>query len=312
MTWTEICIHTTHEASEAISNILYEAGATGVVIEDSTELHKQRESKFGEIYELNPDDYPSQGVNIKVYFPKDDHISEKLAVINKRIDQLKQLELDVGELTLSLQDVEEKDWETAWQKYYHPVNISNQITIVPTWHEYDKKTQDEKLLYLDPGMAFGTGTHATTKLCLLALEKYIQKEDVVLDVGCGSGVLSIGACLLGAREVHAFDLDPVAVRSTKHNSALNGFQDKIKVKKNNLLTGINESADVIVANILAEIIIDLIDDAWDNLTHAGYFITSGIILKRKDMVVEALTNKGFTIVDYEQLGDWVSIIAQKK
>lgn len=312
MTWTEICIHTTHEASEAISNILYEAGATGIVIEDSTELNKQRESKFGEIYELNPDHFPLQGVNIKVYFPKDDTLPKKLAMIKERIDQLKQMEIDVGENILSLQDVEERDWETAWQKYYHPVNISKQITIVPTWHQYERKSQDEKLLYLDPGMAFGTGTHPSTKLCLLALEKYLQENDLVLDVGCGSGVLSIAACLLGAREVYAFDLDPVAVTSTKHNSQLNGFQDRIKVTKNNLLNGITVSAHIIVANILAEIIVDLVEDAWDNLTSEGYFITSGIILKRKDMVIEALTNKGFAIVASEQLDDWISIIAQKK
>lgn len=312
MTWAEVCIHTTNEALEPITNILYEAGASGVVIEDPIDLNKPRNHHFGEIYELDPTKYPSNGIYIKVYFPNDQLLTNKVESIKNSIHQLKKLDIDIGENSLTISTVEEEDWETSWQKYYKPVNISNQITIVPKWHDYKPLTSEEIMIYLDPGMAFGTGTHPTTKLSILALEKYVQKYDLVLDVGCGSGVLSIASCLLGAKKVLAYDVDEIAIKSTQTNRDLNNLHDEVIVSQNDLLKGIEQHADIVVANILAEIIMDLIDQAWLNLKKDGLFIASGIILNKKKMVSEAIENKGFKIVEIDQMENWVCIVAKKE
>lgn len=312
MSWAEIRIHTTNEALEPITNILYEFGASGVVVEDSADLIKPRDRKYGEMYELNPDKYPLEGIYIKVYFLENNLLEKKIDQIKKSIQQLQNYEIDLGKNEIVINSIEEEDWETAWQKYYMPVNITNQLTIVPIWHDYKAESINEKIIYLDPGMAFGTGTHPTTKLSIRALERYIQNSDVVIDVGCGSGVLSIASCLLGANKVYAFDIDEVAVKSTRLNRQLNGLDDQINVSQNNLLKEIQLNANIIVSNILAEIILDLIDDAWNNLKQGGFFITSGIIEQKKDLVKNALIRKGFKIREIEQLENWISIIAKKE
>lgn len=312
MTWAEISIHTTHEALEAINNILYDAGANGVVIEDPLDLVKERQNHFGEIYELDSSKYPAKGIYIKVYFPNNHLLENKIQKIKKSIEQLDKFGIDIGENKIVVNRVEEEDWETAWQKYYTPVKISNKITIVPNWHKYKPVSNIEKIVYLDPGMAFGTGTHPTTKLSVLALEKYLRHSNEVIDVGCGSGVLSIVSCLLGAKNVLALDLDDIAVKSTKLNRELNHLNEKIKVQQNDLLTGIHLKADLIVANILADIVIDLINDAWNNLKNGGLFIASGIILQEKQNVVDALEIKGFKMIEIKQMKNWLCMIAKKE
>lgn len=311
VTWAEITIHTTNEALDAITNMLYELGASGVVVEDSSDLIKSSYGNYGERYDLDLTQYPTEGILIKVYYPETNLLENKIKKIKRFIHQLKEYDIDIGKNELTINRVKEEDWETSWKKYYKPVNISKQITIVPTWHEYKPQTTNEKLIYLDPGMAFGTGTHPTTKLSIKALEKYIQNSDEVIDVGCGSGILSIASCLLGAKKVFAFDIDEVAVKSTQLNSQINGVNEQINISQNNLLQDIDRNADLIVANILAEIIVDLIDDAWKSLKKGGHFITSGIIQKKKDLVRNALIKKGFAIVEIEEMDDWVCIIAQK-
>lgn len=216
--WKEVRIHTTNEAMEPVSNILNEYGANGVVIEDPLELTKEKETLFGEIYELNPDKYPLEGIYVKAYFLNDEQFPKTVEKIKARIINLQQFNIDVGRNDVIVSSVDEEDWSTSWKKYYKPTNISNKITIVPSWEHYEHETEDELVLKLDPGMAFGTGTHPTTILSIRALEKYITREDKVIDVGCGSGVLSIASVLLGASHAYAFDLDQVAVNSTKINS----------------------------------------------------------------------------------------------
>ena len=311
MKWFEIAIHTTNEAVEPVSNILHEAGASGVVIEDPLELIKERENVFGEIYQLNPADYPDEGVMVKAYMPVTSFLAETIEAIRDSINNLSSYDIDLGQNAVSISEVHEEEWATAWKKYYHPVKISERFTIVPTWEEYEPVSSDELIIELDPGMAFGTGTHPTTVMCIQALERTIQEGDLVVDVGTGSGVLSIASALLGAKHIQALDLDEVAVESAKMNVKLNKVQDLVDVSQGNLLDGVDEQADVVVANILAEIIMRFTDDVGKVVKPGGYFIASGIIQPKKEDVKNAIIASGFTIEETIQMEDWVALIAKR-
>lgn len=311
MKWSEVCIHTTNEAMEPIANILEESGINGLVIEDPLDLVKERPTFYGEIYELNPNKYPEDGIYIKVYLPSDRHLNDKVLEIKQAIDSLQDYGIDLGANQITQNDLYEKDWETAWKKYYKPVKITNKITIVPTWESYEATSANELIIELDPGMAFGTGTHPTTILSIQALENYVKNDDLVIDVGCGSGVLSIASSLLGADHVYAYDLDEIAIKSTLSNVALNDLTGQISAKQNDLLNQIEVNADIIVSNILAEIIVKFVQDAWNNLKENGLFITSGIIDKKKQLVIDELQKTGFTIIEINEQEEWICIVAQK-
>ncbi|QAS54141.1 50S ribosomal protein L11 methyltransferase [Halobacillus litoralis] len=310
MKWSEVCIHTTSEAIEPVSNIFHESGASGVVIEDPQDMERQK-TKLGEIYELNPDDYPAEGVYVKAYLPLNSFLNETVDGIKHSVTNLKEFGIDIGHNEVSINEVQEEDWATSWKKYYKPVKISEKITIIPTWEDYTPVSSDEIIIEMDPGMAFGTGTHPTTVLSIQALEQYMEKGDTVLDVGAGSGILSVASVLLGAEHVHAYDLDDVAVSSTKNNAALNNVEGKITAKLNDLLEGVDGETDLVVSNILAEIIVKFTDDAYRVIKPGGYFITCGIISGRKEMVRSRLVESGFEIVETNKMEDWVSIIAKK-
>jgi ribosomal protein L11 methyltransferase len=312
MKWSEFSIHTTQEAVEPISNILHEAGASGVVIEDIADLVKERSNVFGEIYQLNPNDYPEEGVIVKAYLPVNSFLGETVDGIKATINNLLIYDIDLGKNHITISEVNEEEWATAWKKYYHPVKISEKFTIVPTWEIYEPVNSDELIIELDPGMAFGTGTHPTTVLCIQALERTVQKDDTVIDVGTGSGVLSIAAGLLGAKQIQALDLDQVAVDSARINCKLNKVQNVVTVSQNNLLDGIEGPVDLIVSNILAEIIVRFVDKAYEVLKENGTFITSGIIQNKKQEVKEALQNTGFVVEETMVMEDWVAFIAKKK
>jgi ribosomal protein L11 methyltransferase len=311
MKWSEISIHTTNEAVEPIANILYEAGASGIVIEDSFDLNKDHPDQYGELYELNPDDFPEEGVIVKAYLPVNSFLGETVEQIKSAINNLLLFNIDIGLNKVTISEVHEEEWSTAWKKYYHPVKISSKFTIVPTWEEYEPVSSDELMIELDPGMAFGTGTHPTTVMSIQALEQTVKKDDIVYDVGTGSGVLSIASAMLGAKHVLALDLDEIAVKSAELNIKINHIQDRITVKQNNLLDGITEPADVIVANLLAEIIVRFTDDAFRLVKDGGYFITSGIINQKRQEVEEHIKKAGFEIVETIMMEDWVTIVAKK-
>lgn len=309
--WHEMMIHTTTEAQEAVANILNEEGPGGVVIEDPLDLNRQRQQKFGEIYELDPTKYPEKGVFIKAYFPDNDLWDEKQALITAKINGLHQFGIDTGIHEITYRTVKETDWENEWKKYFKPAKVTEKIVIVPSWEPYEQ-TEEEMIITLDPGMAFGTGTHPTTMLSLQALERYVQTDDVVLDVGAGSGILSIAAAKLGAAHVYAYDLDDIAVKSTISNCDINHLNEKITVKQNDLLKGVTVQANVIVSNILADILLLVMEDAWSNLTEAGYLITSGIIKEKQALVENGLQQSGFEIIEVNHIENWVSIVAKKR
>lgn len=311
MKWCELSIHTTEEALEPVANILHEAGASGVVIEDSEVLRRdESQNQLSELYGLNPADYPEEGVIVKAYLQVNSFLADKIEEIKTAINNLLAYDIDVGLGTITTLEVHEEDWAHAWKKYYKPTKITDRITIIPTWEEYTAK-DGELIVELDPGMAFGTGTHPTTILAIKMLEQVIQGSEQVIDVGCGSGVLSITALKLGAERVLALDLDQVAVNATKQNVALNGFSSQVEVKQNNLLDGVELVADVIVANILAEVILRFIADAHRCLRTGGYFLTSGIIAKKQEEVKKALLAQDFAIVETFYQDDWVAFLAKK-
>lgn len=311
MKWSELSIHTTNEAIESVSNILHEAGASGVVIEDSEDLLKEREDEFGEIWSLSPDDFPKDGVILKAYLPVNSFLGETVEAVKLAVNNLVEFGINIGSNVVTISEVDEEEWATAWKKYYHPVKISQRFTIVPTWEIYKPVSSDELIIELDPGMAFGTGTHPTTVMSLQALEKHVKEGQRVIDIGTGSGVLAIGAALLGAKEVHALDLDDIAVKAAGMNVELNKVQDIVTVAGGNLVDTIEEPGDVVVANILAEIIISFTDDAFTVVRPGGIYITSGIIAAKKNDVRQALERSGFVIEEVMMMEDWVTIISKK-
>lgn len=222
MNWTEVAIVANHEVSPIISNILENYGSNGVVIEDSQDLTRTFEDKYGEIYALNADDYPAQGVRIKAYFNEiiyTEAFKQRLVESIRRIDNL-----DLKAFSYEEQIIREQDWENEWKHYFHPFRASERFTIVPSWETYQRVDDAELCIELDPGMAFGTGDHPTTGMCLKAIEVFVKSSDSVIDVGTGSGILSIAAYLLGVKRIKALDVDEMAVRVAKEN-----FQ-KITVK----------------------------------------------------------------------------------
>lgn len=236
MLWHELTVHTTEESQEMISNLLYEAGAGGVSIEESGTLNKARDTRYGELYDEPLNDIPEGEAVIKGYFAEAVSMDDIIEELAPRVAELRGFGIDPGKALISWKTVDEEDWAHAWKQYFKPLRVSDRLTIKPTWEEYTPVDAAEKIIELDPGMAFGTGTHPTTALCLRALEQHIQGGEEVIDVGTGSGILAVGAVLLGAKSVLALDLDPVAVNSARENVALNRLQDKIAVKESDLLS----------------------------------------------------------------------------
>ncbi|MDO7905476.1 50S ribosomal protein L11 methyltransferase [Paenibacillus sp. JX-17] len=321
MLWHELTIHTTEEAVEMISNFLHEAGAGGVSIEESGTLNKERDTSYGQWYELPLNDIPEGLAVIKGYFAETTDMDEVLTEVKPRIEGLQEFDIDAGSWTTEVRTVNEDDWATAWKQYFKPLRVSDRLTIKPTWEDYTPADPQEQIIELDPGMAFGTGTHPTTSLCLRTLEGVIQGGEEVIDVGTGSGILAIGAIKLGAKHVLALDLDPVAVSSAEENTRLNGLEDRITVKESDLLSllgsheqglGVTLPVKVIVANILAEIILLFIDDVYQALESNGVYIASGIWKNKEEVVEQALTAAGFVIEDKKRDEDWIAFVARKK
>ena len=308
--WIEITIHTTNEASEIVESILLDYGSTGVAIEDPTTLEENLHDDFGTIVELSPTDYPEVGVIVKGYINELNFDDE---TFNRFKDELEQLgkNINIGEFfKIETTTIQDSDWEDSWKDYFDILNIGEKFVIVPTWREYDNE-EDKYVINIDPGMAFGTGGHETTSLCIKNLEKYVKPHDNVIDVGCGSGILSIAASYLTDGSLKAVDLDKLAVDVSRENFALNNLENRIEVVEASLLTKETKKYDVIVANILAHIIELMLEDAYKLLEDGGYFITSGIIKDKKDELLEKMLEQGFKLVEETSDNEWYSFVVTK-
>lgn len=304
--WQELTVEVLREAEEAASNILIELGSQGVAIDDSAD-YLGRVGKYGEVF---PEVKQMDTVKITAYYPEHVDIDAVEKEVAQRLSALSDFGVNAGDIHYDTQELAEQDWAENWKKYYEPTRISHDLTIVPSWTDYEAKT-GEKIIRLDPGMAFGTGTHPTTKMSLFALEQVLRGGETVLDVGTGSGVLSIASSLLGAKSIYAYDLDEVAVRVAQENIDLNAGTENIHVATGNLLQGVDIQTDVIVANILADILINMTEDAYRLVKDEGYLIMSGIISEKWEMVRESAEKAGFFLETHMIQGEWNACVFKK-
>ncbi len=307
MKWYEVKITISEEACDAVSEMLNTIGASGVSINDPNEI--RREVQKSESLDYADDEFLNslgEDVIINAYFQGELKINELLELVKEKLSFVSNF-LDIGLGTIEYQEVDDEDWATGWKKYYKPFNISDNVIIKPTWEKLED-TDDEIVIELDPGMAFGTGTHETTKMCAQLLEKVVKKDDIVLDVGCGTGILSIIAAKLGAAHVNAIDIDEVAVRVTKENCDLNNVGNKVEAHVGILADFGFEMADIVVANIIANVIIDISNIIKYYLKAGGKLLTSGIIKERKLEVIDTYLQKGFVVEDIQEMGEWVAIL----
>ncbi|MCS4485563.1 50S ribosomal protein L11 methyltransferase [Staphylococcus americanisciuri] len=308
MNWIELSVTVNEEAESIVTNLLQEFGSNGVAIEDSNELEKVREDKYGEIFDLDPSDYPDKHMLIKGYYTEmqvDDSFTQRLT---HRLESIE--EVDTTVLNIVTKVIAESDWENEWKNYFHPFQASDKFFIVPSW---ESVSQEDDFLYieLDPGMAFGTGDHPTTSMCLHAIERVVKPEHAVIDVGTGSGILSIASHLMDAKSVKAIDLDEMAVKVARDNFKKNACDEAIETATGNLLTQETAQYDVVIANILPHIIELMIADSYERLNPSGYFITSGIIEEKSETIQSQMKAVGFEIIDVQHVDGWVCITGQK-
>ena len=310
-TWIEVRVITKSEALEPVSGIFYSLDCKGVAIEDPEDiLGREQGPLTWDFADINVLEHKGKVAVVKAYFAEEDNIEEILGYVNEKLVELKEMGIDLGEAKVEHEKMYEEDWANTWKQYYKPSKVGEKIVVKPIWEEYEEK-EGELVVNLDPGMAFGTGTHETTRMCIQALEKYVKEESTVFDVGCGSGILAIAAAKLGAKLAVGVDLDPVAVESSIENVGYNHLNN-IEILHGNLVEVIDGKADIVVANILAEIICILTDDVKRVMKDGGVFITSGIIHDRVDMVCEKLEATGFEVIEKNRDGEWNCIVAKLK
>lgn len=306
MLWYEIIIRTTKEACDAITEMLSNVGARGISVKDPEEI-KRKLSDPNSLDYLDDKFINSleEDITVTSYFPGDKNINELEGILKEKLNFISGF-LHTGKGYQGYNEVDDEGWSSSWKKFYKPFFLTDKVVIKPSWEDYNK-VSDEVVIELDPGMAFGTGTHETTKLCSVLLDRYLSKGDKVLDLGCGSGILGIVASKMGASTVTSVDIDEVAVKVTRENSEIN------KVDNLNTITGVIEDIednnfDIIVANIVADVIIDVGEKIPHYLKNGGIIIASGIICERKQEVLDTYLKLGFEWVETEELGEWVAIV----
>lgn len=316
MIWTKITIDTTSEAVDMISYSLGELGIEGIEVVDKVPL-SQADIKAMFI-DILPDNIPEDDglAQISCYVNSDDSIDSIIANIKKELEDIAQY-VNIGTGKITVGETEDKDWINNWKEFFKPFRLYDDIVIKPTWIEEDISMQDDLVINIDPGTAFGTGAHETTKLCIGQLKNYINDSCEVFDAGCGSGILSIIALKLGAKNALAVDIDPEATTASLSNAQINGIDlDKIDIRQGDVIgdkafaSSINKKFDVVVANILADVIIPLSSVVKDFLKPDGVFIASGIINTKENAVKEAIKSHGLEIVDTIYMKDWVCIVAK--
>ena len=301
--WTEITVTVDTKDIETAGNIANMVVPYGIYIEDYRDLEQQAwEIAHVDLIEQELLDKPRDTVIIHLYLEPGASPVETLALIAAR------MEAAGIPYTSETEGVEQEDWQNGWRKYYHPMEIGSRLAVVPSWQQYDT---DRVKLILDPGLAFGTGGHETTSLCLEALDEQVRGGERVLDIGTGSGILAIAALKLGAASAEGVDIDPVAVRTAGENAALNGVADKLTVLVGDLSDKASGTYDIITANIVANAILSLAPAVPGLMAEGATFIASGIIDSRKDEVIAGLEKAGLAVVEVKEKRGWECIVCKK-
>lgn len=317
MRWNKYTLLTTTEAEDLISSMMMDAGIEGIEIEDKVPLSERDKSQM--FVDILPEGPADDGTaRISFYLEPEQDNGEILAAVQKGLDEIRGWGVDVGAGTIEASQTEDKDWINNWKEYFHQFYVDD-ILITPSWEPVKPKDQEKLLIQIDPGTAFGTGMHETTQLCIRQIKKYVTEETVLLDVGTGSGILSIAALKLGAARALGTDLDPCAISASKENMEVNGIsKEQFQVMLGNIIDDREiqdrvgyEQYDMVTANILAEVLAPLSPVVARHLKRGGIYITSGIIEEKETMVTDAVKAAGFEVVEVTHQGDWVSLTARR-
>ncbi|MBC6369510.1 50S ribosomal protein L11 methyltransferase [Lactobacillus kullabergensis] len=307
-----IKIETSHEVEDALNiyshDVLHCLGTETRKRSDFEQAGWESDSTIVKLDEIK--DLPKD-LEFLAYFDIEQDQADLVKKFQKKLSELKSYGLKIGQAKVSASYIKDEDWNTVWQKFYHPIAFSRHLAIVPEWEKYEPAFKDQKVVKLDPGLAFGTGSHKTTQLALLGLEQTLVKPKTVCDVGTGSGILAIASSILGASSVLATDISDEAITAANENISLNNLTN-IKVQKTNLLNKVTAKYDIIVANILAEILLDLIPELNEHLNSNGKVIFSGIDCDQIEKIRTALTTNGFQIILSMQQGRWIGLIIERK
>ena len=304
MEWTDISITVPRRYADTAEAVATMVANGGIYIEDYADLEQQAwEIAHVDLIEQELLDKPRDVVIVHMYLAPDENPAEVLPLFRQRLD-------DAGvEYTLNTEGVEQEDWQNAWKQYYHAMDIGRRLAIVPGWEEYDT---DRTVITMDPGMAFGTGTHETTSLCLETLDELVQGGERMLDIGTGSGILAIAALKLGAKEAEGVDIDPMCVRTAGENARRNGVAERLTVLVGDLSDKASGVYDIITANIVAAAILSLAPAVPALMAPGAKFIASGIIDERRDEVLNGLKAAGLRPVQVKEKRGWVCIICEKE
>ena len=311
MDWIELVVHTTSAGSDEVSSVFMEAGASGTMIEDRADIPDP--SKPHGIWEIIDPKLPAsmpEDVLVHAWLEPDGSFSQRLEEIRAALSTLSSRRDDCGTLRLETKSVNDRDWKDVWKKYYKPFYAGQHLVIKPTWETFSPRP-DDKVIEIDPGMAFGSGTHETTAMCLSLLEELITGGESVIDVGTGSGILAIGAALFGAGNVLAVDIDPDAVRVASENVRHNHVENTVSVRQGNLLDHVDAACDICVANIISDIIISFAAPLKEHIRPGGLFICSGIVSCRAEEVRQALENAPYEILRRVDRGEWTAFLSRR-
>ena len=310
MDYVEITVSTSSLGEDAVSNEMLRLGAAGTQILDRADLPDPEKPVHNwELMDQSVIDNMPEDVQVKAWYQEDETpvILEKLRSFLPALRE--NCRFDLGTLEISVQSVQDADWNENWKKYYKPFRAGKHLVIKPSWENWDAEEGD-LIIEMDPGMAFGTGTHETTALCVELIEDY-YRGGTLLDVGTGSGILALCAAKLGAEDITAVDIDPDAVRVAKENAERNGVSDKIDVREGDLIQGLDQSFDFAAANILAPIVKLLLPPMYKHTVKGGLFICSGILKEQEEDVCDAIAAAGYTLLEVRRRNDWVAMAARK-
>lgn len=310
MNWLEISVKTTSQGIDFISILFDDLGANGTVIDDPKLVNEYINSNTWDYTDLKPVKDCSS-IYIRGYFPLDEKINMRKEALANGLKHLASKNLIEKKYEISENIMADEDWENNWKKYFHATKIGESIVIVPSWEEYTQK-EGELVLTLDPKMAFGTGTHPTTAMCIREMEKIIKPNIKVFDIGTGSGILALVAAALGAKKIEAVDYDSMALKVAKENIRGTLWENKITLKESDLLSNIKGKAHLITANLIADLIIRILPQIDSHLEKDGVFLTGGIIEDRLDDVLAVVKKNNFTVVNTIREKNWITLRIERK